>query len=194
MKEFVIYDNYNLGSKKNYQEALENILDNVFNGKDSVTLIDDYGIEVEVTREQYGKTIKEETIWNEINMMNSLWLDDVIYTLAHCDNGNGIIAIADIGTWNGRIQEYKLYDNLKYIIYSNDDYTKLYLNSNYDLIKETSHHDGSNKILYRYWKENLTDTQRKNFLDKLYRGKVTKKDISRYTSKAGLEIASYFGY
>lgn len=194
MKEFVIYDNYNLGNEENYQEAIDSILDNIFDGKDSAILTDNYGVEVEVSREQYRKTISDNAIWEEINSMDSLWIEEIEHTLSHCDNGNGIIAFTNIGTWQGVREGYKEYDNLQDIIYGNDDYMRLYLNGNYDLYKYSSHHDGNNRVLYRYWKENLTDTQRENFLGKLYQGKATKKDISRYTRKIGVEIANYYGF
>lgn len=192
MKEFTIYDNYY--NEDSYNLAIENILDNVFLTEESITITDNYGITVEVNREQYRQTITEQAIWEELNTMNSIELDDTRSMLSYCDtNRNGIIAIADIGMWNGRRQGYKEYNHLQDILYSNDDSIKLYLNSNYDLIKSTSHHDGNNRILYRYWKDNITDTQKENFLAKIYQGKVTKKDISRYTRKIGMEIASYYG-
>lgn len=126
--------------------------------------------------------------------MNDLWFDDERANLSSVDDSGELIAIADIGRWNGRVTGYKIIKSLPDVLYSSCDYERVYVDSNGDLRKDESHHDGSNSILYRYLKESLTEEQRDNFLDKIYNGECTQKDITRYTRKAGVGIAKLFGW
>ena len=196
LKTYTIFDSYDTYSDDNRKSALENIMENCFQeGEDGLmTVTDNYGKEVRVTREEYKKTITEEDIDNECNFLESTWFDDERDNLDSVDEHCGLIAIADVGRWDGRFSGYKEIKNLADVLYTSCDYERVYVDSNGDLRKEESHHDGSNFILYRYWKEGLTDEQKENFLDKIYNGKCTSKDITRYTRKAGLGIADAFGW
>jgi hypothetical protein len=183
-------------SKEDMAYAKESILDNAFwacNDDGTITTTDEYGKEVKVTREEYSKTITEESLQEECWENNQNWLDDTKLELSDCDRGE-LIAIADIGRWNGRCSGYKIIKSLPDVLYSECDDEELYVDSNGDLHKSESHHDGSNSILYRYWKEGLSDTQKENFLNKIYNGNCSQKDITRYTKKAGIEIAEVFGW
>jgi hypothetical protein len=122
-----------------------------------------------------------------------IWFEDEQYELKMCSEGP-VIAIAQLGRWNGTFTGYKELQSLGAVLYSSCDYERVYVDSNGDLRKEESHHDGSNSILYRYWKDGLTEEQKENFLDKIYNGKCTQKDITRYTRKAGLGIANAYGW
>ena len=194
--EYTIYDSYDTYSEENRKSAKENIMENMFQAEEDglMTVTDNYGKEVRITREEYEKTITEEDIDNECNFLESTWFDDERDNLDSVDEGGGLIAIADLGRWDGRFSGYKEIKNLADVLYSSCDYERVYVDSNGDLRKEESHHDGSNSILYRYWKEGLTDEQKENFLQKIYDGKCTSKDITRYTRKAGLGIANAFGW
>jgi hypothetical protein len=194
--EYTIFSNYDSYSEENRKEALENILENMFQPEEDglMTVTDNFGKEVRITREEYEKTITDEDIDNECNFLERTWFEDEQWELKHVDEHCGLIAIADIGRWNGRASGYKEVKSLESILYSECDYERVYVDSNGDLRKEESHHDGSNSILYRYWKEGLTDEQKENFLNKIYNGECTQKDITRYTRKAGLGIANEFGW
>lgn len=196
LKTYTIFDNYDSYSEENRKSALENIMENMFQAEEDglMTTTDNYGKEVRVTREEYGKTITEEDIDNECNFLESTWLDDERDNLDSVDEHCGLIAIADLGRWDGRFSGYKEIKNLADVLYTSCDYEKVYVDSNGDLRKEESHHDGSNAILYRYWKDGLTEEQKENFLQKIYDGKCTSKDITRYTRKAGVGIADAFGW
>ena len=195
-KTYTIFDSYDTYSDENKKSALENIMENRFQAEEDglMTVTDNFGKEVRVTREEYQKTITEENISNECNFLESTWFDDELSELARVDEGYGLIAIADIGRWNGRCGGYKEIKQLCTVMYTSCDYERVYVDSNGDLRKEESHHDGNNSILYRYWKEGLTDGQKENFLNKIYNGKCTSKDITRYTRKAGLGIANAMGW
>ena len=196
LKEYTIFDSYDTYSEENRKSALENIMENRFQAEEDglMTVTDNYGKEVRVTREEFEKTITEEDIFNECNFLNETWFDDELSELARVDEGSGLIAIADIGRWNGRFSGYKEIKQLCTVMYSSCDSERVYVDSNGDLRKEESHHDGNNSILYRYWKEGLTEEQKENFLQKIYDGKCTSKDITRYTRKAGLGIANAYGW
>lgn len=196
LKTYTIFDSYDTFSDENKKSALENIMENRFQAEEDglMTTTDNYGKEVRVTREEYEKTITEEDISSECNFMETLWFDAERANLDSVDENCGLVAIADVGRWNGRVSGYKEIKNLADVLVSSCGYERVYVDTNGDLRKRESHHDGSNSILYRYWKEGLTDEQRENFLDKIYNGECTQKDITRYTRKAGLGIANALGW
>ena len=196
MKKYTIYSSYDMYSEENMKEARENIIDNMFFDADEegkITVTDNYGKEVKVTREEYSKIITEERLYEECEFINQLWYDDTETGLSHCDRGE-LVAIANLGRWNGRCSGYKIIKSLSKVLNTSCDDEELYIDSNGDLRKSESHHDGSNSILYRYWKEGLSDTQKENFLDKIYNGNCSQKDITRYTRKAGVEIAEAYSW
>ena len=197
LKEYTIFDSYDTYSEENMKSAKENIIENMFFDADedgTITVTDNYGKEVKVTREEYKKTIKEEDIYRECDFLQSTWFDDELSQLAEVDEGYGLIAIADVGRWNGRFSGYKEIKQLCTVMYSSCDYERVYVDSNGDLRKDESHHDGSNSILYRYWKDGLSEEQKERFMDKIYNGECTQKDITRYTRKAGIGIACCYGW
>ena len=195
-KTYTIYDNYDSCSDENMELARDNLADNMFFDCDEegkITVTDDYGKEVKITREEYKKSLSDNEVYDECNSMDSIWFDDELGELSRVSKGE-VIAIADLGRWNGRFSGYKTCKSLEDVMYSSCDYERVYVDSNGDLRKEESHHDGTNSILYRYWKEGLTETQKENFLNKIYNGECTQKDITRYTRKAGIEIADAYGW
>ena len=193
---YTVFDSYDTCSKENMESAKENLIDNMFWDADEdgfITVTDNYGKEVKITREEYGNSLSEDAIYDECYELERLWFDDVRYELKRVSEGE-VIAIANLGLWDGRRGAYKVLKSLEDILYTSCDYEKVYVDSNGDLRKDESHHDGSNSILYRYWKDGLTDEQKENFMDKIYYGKCTQKDITRYTRKAGVGIADAYGW
>ena len=193
---YTIYHNYDVTSDENMKEARENLVDNMFCNSDedgTVTITDNYGKEVKLTREEYSKSLTDEKIYEECRFMDETWFEDEKSELKHVSEGE-VLAIADLCGWNGRCPGYKELESLEEVLYSSCDYERVYVDSNGDLRKDESHHDGDNFILYRYWKEGLTERQKENFLVKIYHGKCTRKDITRYTRKAGVGIADAFGW
>lgn len=165
----IIYDNYDIYSKDMKDYARETLELN----------------EVE--------DITEEDIFRECEESDSASFQDELSELRRHNEGE-LVAIADIGRWNGRFSGYKIIPCIADTLYSSCDYESLYVDSNGDLRKEESHHDGTNTILYRYWKDGLSDIQKENFLDKIYNGKCTQRDITRYTRRAGLAISEAYGW
>lgn len=195
-KTYIIFDSYDTFSKENMDSARENLIENMFSGADEnglVTVTDNYGKEVKLTREGYAESITEEQLYSECGESESLWYDDEKAQLEDISEGP-VLAIADLGLWNGRRCGYKELKSLEDVMSSSCDYERVYVDSNGDLRKKETHHDGSNYILYRYWKDGLTEVQKENFLDKLYNGKATQRDVTRYTRKAGVKIADTYGW
>ena len=109
---------------------------------------------------------------------------------------NPIIAIADLGLWNGRHSGYKLINscNIKDCFHSNCDYVEWSVDGHGNLVSEQSHHDGTNYLVYRELKDGLSEKQIDNFLEKIYHNAFSGRDISRYTRKIGPEIGKVFGW
>ena len=195
-KNYTIFDSYNIYSKENMKRAKESMIENAFfdsDENDCITEINNFGKNVILTREEYAKSITKERLYEECQVINDLWFNNELKKLKRVSSGE-VIAIGTVGTWRGYCSGYKKLKSLENCMYSSCDYERLYVDSNGDLRKEESHHDGSNSILYRYWKDNITDTQKQNFLNKIYSGEVTSRDITKYTKKCGVDIANTYGW
>lgn len=107
----------------------------------------------------------------------------------------GIIAIGDLGLWSGRVTGYKEVGNrISDCLYDDSDYVTWYVDDRGDLAGEGVHHDGTNHYIYRAWKESTTDAQKDALLDKIYRNKATRRDITRYTRSLGKDVAAVYGW
>lgn len=192
-KNYIIFDSYDIYSEENMKIAKESMIENAFFNSDEngcITEIDNFGKNVILTREDFEKSITEEMLYNECQFINELWFENELRELKRVSSGK-VIAI---GTWQGHCSGYKELKSLEDCMYSSCDLKRLYVDSNGDLRKEESHHDGSNSILYRYWKEGITEQQKENFLNKIYSGEVTSRDITKYTKKCGVDIANTYGW
>ncbi len=127
--------------------------------------------------------------------MNDEYLNDERLNL-DIDLGETILVIGDIGRWDGRVMGYKLIEsgNIKDCLYSDDDYVEWYVDGYSNLRATGVHHDGTNCYLYRVFKHEISDEQKENLLDKIYRGKATMRDITRKTRRLGDEISKVYGW
>ena len=89
LKEYTIFDSYDTYSDESRKEALENIMENRFQAEEDglMTVTDNFGKEVRVTREEFEKTITSEDIDNECSFLESTWFDDERWELKHVDEG-----------------------------------------------------------------------------------------------------------
>ena len=170
-KTYTVFDSYDTCSEENMKEAKDLFMKEGFSEED----------------------ITDSMAMDRCYDNERIWFDDELSQLKDLSEGE-LIAIADVGRWNGRFSGYKEIKSLEDAMYTSCDYEEVYVDSNGDLRKRESHHDGSNSILYRYWKDGLTDVQKENFLQKIYDGKATQKDVTRYTRKAGVGIADAYGW
>ena len=141
--------------------------------------------------------LTEDEMYALMCEINSEYLDDERANL-NIQLSQPIIAIGDLGLWYGRRSGYKMIEsgNIRDCLYSNRDidYAEWYLDEHGDLCSEQIHHDGTNHILYRVFKEGTTDWQRENLKEKIYAGRATRADISRLTKRLGDEIAQVYGW
>lgn len=104
---------------------------------------------------------------------------------------NKIIAIADLGLWNGRRSGYSMCGkNLSYCMtVGNADYNKVYFDG-YNVRKKAIHHDGTNYILFREVKPNVDIDK---FCDMLYNDEeVSMKTIQKYTKSLRKYVKRYY--
>ena len=158
-KNYIIFDSYDIYSEEKMKIAKESMIENAFFNSDEngcITEIDNFGKNVILKREDFEKSITEEMLYNECQFINELRFKDTLWELKRVSSGE-VIAIGTIGTWRGHCSDYKELKSLENCMSSCEDEI-LYVDSNGDLWKEERHYDGSNSILYRYWKDNITDT------------------------------------
>ena len=158
--EHLIYDNYAILTDDNDQEL-----------KESLSERRDIPIE----------DITEEMLQDERNDMTEMYFQDELDNLDQELEGR-IIAIADLGLWTGRVSGYKIGGtNLNEVMkIDNHDYIKVY-SDGFNIRKESSHHDGTNRMLFRMVRENRNID---HFTDMVYNGKTISKNVLNYYTKS----------
>lgn len=139
----------------------------------------------------------EYKFYEEMVEVNDLYFDDERCNLNIPTEGR-IIEIADIGLWNGRRMGYNLLNehniNACLNFKSDCEYAEWWVDSHNNLRSRQTHHDGTHYILYREVKPEISSDQLDNFCWKLYRGKATSKDITKYTRTLGKQIRKVYGW
>lgn len=138
----------------------------------------------------------EEMFYQEMIDYNYMYFEDERVNL-NIPTGR-IIEIADIGLWDGRRMGYNLLNeyNIKACLNFKPDceYAEWWVDSHNNLRSRQTHHDGTHYILYREVKPEITSDQLDNFCWKLYRGKATSKDITKYTRALGKHVRNVYGW
>lgn len=139
----------------------------------------------------------EYAIYQYMLETNDMYLDDERMNL-DIEVSQPIIAIADLGLWNGRFSGYKELNsyNIKDCLNGFDscEYHEWYVDEHGDLRCTAVHHDGTNYVLYRAYRDDISEEQIDEFLDKIYNGNATQDDIDMYTRKLGDEVAKVYGW
>lgn len=139
----------------------------------------------------------EYAIYQYMVETNGMYLDDERFNL-DIDISQPIIAIADLGLWNGRVSGYKELNssNLSDCLNTFDscEYHEWYVDEHGDLRCTAVHHDGTNYILYRAYRDDVTDEQIDEFLTKIYEGEATEDDVNAVTRKLGEDVAKVYGW
>ena len=148
--------------------------------------------DIEAIRKDMEADEGEEVSFYKASYVNCDYLEDERMNLSGIETGQ-IVAIADLGLWNGRRTGYKLFDTVAECLYSDCDEVKWYCDR-YDFKATMSHHDGTNYIVYREKKDNISTEQWLNFIDKIFMGTVTKADITRYSKSLVPKIKKVYGW
>lgn len=150
--------------------------------------------------EECNPDASAEEVDQYIYDLNNQFLDDEQANLGDIRYEDDIVLIANLGLWNGRRCGFKEM-NTRYVseclrsgyVNSISD-IEYYVDKLGDFRADESHHDGTNHYLFRVWKPGLSEVQKENFLNKVYCGQVTRKDITRYTNRIGEDIAQVYGW
>lgn len=103
-----------------------------------------------------------------------------------------ILAIADIGRWNGRRTGYKVLGSNITSIFSTDCEKVMWYSDGHNIKSILAHHDGRNYVEYRIIKD---PTNINNLLKKLYNGEeVTRAMINHYTRSLAPYVHEVYGW
>ena len=144
---------------------------------------------------EYYPDLDEDGLTQKMYEMNSDCLGDERANLnIQCDTE--IIVFGNIERWNGRVHGYKIIESglISDCLYSNCDMVEWYVDREGEFCSTQIHHDGTNYLYYRKFKDGLTEDDRKDFLDAFYNGKATQEDIDRMTDKLGETIGAVYGW
>lgn len=137
----------------------------------------------------------DSDVWEFIHEMERLEWED-LYTELDITIDENIIAIANIGRWNGRKSGYKkLSNNLKDIltVWSECDYIKIYTEKG-NIKGIGAHHDGTNYITFKKWKKGITENAKGKVLNAIYSNAQNKETlITRYTRSIYSDIKKIYG-
>ena len=138
--------------------------------------------------EDYETTDVTDTIYEDIDM----WFEDEQSNLYRILDGR-ILAIANMGLWNGRRSGYKILgNNLNEVLTCSigcDD-KEIYCDQ-YNVCALGYHHDGYNTVEFRELREN---TNYDELLNKLYDNQpVTRAEIRKYTKSLLPYVKQVYG-
>ena len=127
--------------------------------------------------------------------LNNDYLDDERRNL-DIQVGTPIIAIADIGRWDGRHTGYREIPGgcIKDCLESQLDGVTWYVDGKGDLRLDGYHHDGRNYYLYRKYREGISEEAIEDFKEKILDHTLTAEDIDRVTERLGDDIAKVYGF
>ncbi|MCI8595162.1 MAG: hypothetical protein HFF09_07935 [Oscillospiraceae bacterium] len=161
---------------------------------------DNYDLDYEDWRadleEEYPELPEDERIYL-MHEINGEYLDDERTNL-NIQLNQPILVIADLGLWHGRRMGYKEIEsgNIRDCLYSERDidYSTWYVDKLGDLRCDAVHHDGTNHMLYRTYKDGVRASQIDLLKEKIYYGKANRADITRVTRRLGDEIGKVYGW
>jgi len=138
-----------------------------------------------------GSNCSEDCLNNGTCDCDYIALDDERANLNVKTEGR-ILAIADLGRWNGRVTGYKIYsNNIRDILNTECDYVEWY-GDGHNIRATMHHHDGTNYVEYRILRE---DRNSQAFVDKIYNQQpITRQMINYYTKSLYPYVAKVYGW
>ena len=176
LKEHTIYKSYLFWTLEEEKEQKECIKERLIEDAE------EFGEEVDLSESRI-----DERFWDDLNM----FYDDERLNL-NKSLPNDIIAIADIGLWNGRRTGGKIMgNNLKEVLYSEDcDDIYVYYDK-YNVHSVMAHHDGRHYVTYRMLKDGVDGEELLNKL--VYGGGLSSRDITRFTTSLTPYVKKIYG-
>ena len=137
------------------------------------------------------ENISDDEVWNWAHHMLDQYLEDEIMNL-NVETEGRILAIADLGLWDGRRCGYRILGtNVNNIFNIREDYSEYY-SDGHNIKAICTHHDGTNYIEYRVIRE---DRNIDNLLNDIYNGKeITRKKLNYYTKSLHSYVAKVYGW
>ena len=129
----------------------------------------------------------------ELDYVENYAFDDELINLKGTFTEQPIIAIADMGLWNGRRQGYRVCSTQlsDILTIGNEDNIVLYFDG-FNVRKTAHHHDGTNYILFREFRPNVNQDK---FCDMVYNGEtIDNKTLNRYTRSLKRYVKSVYGF
>lgn len=148
-----------------------------------------------IREDRHNSGLSEEELWEIATRYVDFDFSDTVANLSECVCAGDIVCIADLGLWNGRRDGYKTIGrSVGDCFYSHCGDVEYYVDERKNLRAVDHHHDGTNYYLFRALKPTLSDRQIDTFLNLIYEGKCTPRDITRYTVSVGKEVARVYGW
>jgi len=164
----------------------------IFDNYDNIDTMENTKQQISEQRDIPIEDVTDDMVYDEWAEMESMWFNDELDNLNQELEGR-IIAIANLGLWAGRKSGYKIGGtNLNEVMtIGNHDYVKVY-SDGFNIRKQSSHHDGTNTMLFRMIRENR-DIER--FTDMIYNGKpISNSVLNYYTKSIEKNVRSIFGW
>ena len=146
----------------------------------------------EILKENGIEEPSDSEVMDEVYDNEEFWYDAEKCNLNKVLDGK-IVAIADLGLWNGRRSAYKLLGhNLNEVLdFCGCDQISVYCDP-YNVRADLYHHDGTNHVEYRELRE---DTNYEVLLDALYnQEEVSREMIRKYTKSLRPYIKQVYGF
>lgn len=172
-KHNVIWKSYGMLNRKEIEDYEKGARENLeYNGAEDIT-----------------EDMIQQNIYTDIDYSFEFALEELSKELP-----NKIIAIADLGRWNGRVQGYKLLgNNLNEVVSSTIgcDEKEVYCDA-YNVRATGYHHDGRNSVLFRELRE---DRNIDNFLEKIYNNEeISSSTLNYYTKSLRPHVKAIYGF
>lgn len=132
--------------------------------------------------------------------LNADYLDDERANLS-INVPTGIVVVADCGIWNGHtIQSFEAGNNLANCLDFgttgvSDGSFRWYVDRYGNFRCDAEHHDGTNHIVYRTWKPQLSKARKQQFFrDMILAGKYDSAIVGKYTMALGKLVSNVYGW
>lgn len=128
--------------------------------------------------------------------LNEEYRHDEIANLESANAGK-ILAIADLGLWNGRRSGYTTYEKLTDVLKDLPDYDayiRFYVDEHGEFRGRFTHHDGTNYILYRERRPDCSEEDWDSLKDAIYNNEEYSNLLELCTMKLGPKIQKVYGW